>query len=47
MNGAYGGLIIIIIYGSGNGIIDSDQFLITQDNKDILTQASQQILVQE
>lgn len=47
MNGAYGGLIIIIIYGSGNGVINNDVFLITQDNKDILTQASQQILVQE
>jgi len=47
MNGAYGGLIIIIIYGSGNGIIDNEVYLITQDNKDILTQTSQQILVQE
>ena len=47
MNGVYGGLICIIWYGGTGGIIDNDFFLITQNNIDILTQASQNILVQE
>ncbi len=46
MQGAYGGLIMIIVYGGG-GIPPEEFFLITQDNLDILTQTSQRILVQE
>jgi hypothetical protein len=45
MQGAYGGLIIIVMYGS-NAVIDED-YLITQDNIDILTQTSNRILVEE
>ncbi len=46
MQGAYGGLIIILVYGGGGNIIDED-YLITQNNIDILTQTSNRILVQE
>lgn len=46
MQGAYGGLIMIIVYGGG-GIPPEEFFLITQDNLDILTQTSNRILVQE
>lgn len=46
MQGAYGGLIIVIFYGGGGGLPEED-FLITQDNLDILTQTSLRILVQE
>ncbi len=46
MQGAYGGLIIILLYGGGSFTPEED-FLITQSNQDILTQTSQRILVQE
>lgn len=46
MQGAYGGLIMIIMYGIG-GLGPEEFFLITQDNMDILTQTSNRILVQE
>lgn len=46
MNGAYGGLIVIIFYAGGNGISQED-YLITQNNLDIFTQTSDRILVQE
>jgi hypothetical protein len=46
MQGAYGGLIMIIVYGGG-GIPPEEFFLITQSNLDILTQTSNRILVQE
>ena len=46
MQGVYGGLIIIILYGGGS--TSPEEFnLITQDNLDILTEDSEQILVQE
>jgi hypothetical protein len=47
MQGAYGGLIIILLYGTFEGSAEQQFFLITQDNLDILTQASQEIIVQE
>lgn len=47
MQGAYGGLIIILIYGAAEGAIEQEFELITQDNLFILTQTSQGILVQE
>lgn len=46
MQGAYGGLIMILVYGGG-GMFPEEFFLITQDNIDILTQTSIRILVQE
>lgn len=46
MQGAYGGLVMVIFYGGG-GYAPEEFFLITQDNMDILTQTSQRILVQE
>lgn len=45
MQGVYGGLIMILFYGGG-GNSPEEFFLITQDNLDILTQASNRILVQ-
>lgn len=47
MQGAYGGLIIVILYGGGISAPTEEFFLITQDNLDIMTQTSQRILVQE
>ena len=47
MNGVYGGLICVIWYGGTGGIIDNNFYLITQNNIDIYTQTSQNILVQE
>lgn len=46
MQGAYGGLIMVIFYGGG-GYPPEEFFLITQSNLDILTQTSNRILVQE
>ena len=46
MQGAYGGLIIIIGYGAGAGIPE-DFFLITHTNLDIMTQLSQKILIHQ
>lgn len=47
MQGAYGGLIIIILYGGGSTAPEEEFYLITQDNLDIMDQASDRILVQE
>jgi hypothetical protein len=47
MQGAYGGLIIVILYGSHSTAPEEEFFLITQDNLDIMTQTSERILVQE
>jgi hypothetical protein len=47
MQGAYGGLIIIIMYAGSTGIDGDDYFLITQNNTDILTQSSLRIFTQE
>jgi hypothetical protein len=46
MQGAYGGLIVIIMYAGGEVAIEGT-FLITQNNINILTQTSNTILVQE
>ncbi len=46
MQGAYGGLIMILVYGGG-GNFPEEFYLITQNNLDILTQTSNRILVQE
>jgi len=47
MQGAYGGLIIVILYGGGSIAPFEEFYLITQDNLDIMTQTSQRILVSE
>lgn len=49
MSGAYGGLIIIIMYATGIGdLFPTTTFqLITQNNLDITTQSSDGILAQE
>ena len=47
MQGAYGGLIIIILYGGGISSPFEEFYLITQNNLDIMTQTSDRILVQE
>lgn len=46
MQGAYGGLFIIILYGGGSQPPE-EFYLITQNNIDILTETSQRIFVQE
>lgn len=46
MQGAYGGLIFILVIGGGS-THPEEFFLITQNNIDILTQTSQRIHVQE
>lgn len=47
MQGAYGGLIVIIMYAGNSSSPPTGTFLITQNNLDILTQSSNQILVEE
>jgi len=47
MQGAYGGLIMIILYGGGSSAPFEEFFLITQNNLDIMTQLSLRILAQE
>ena len=47
MQGAYGGLIVILLYASGEGAIEQEFAIITQNNDFILTQASQDILATE
>lgn len=47
MQGAYGGLIVILMYAGFEAAIEEQFELITQDNLFILTQTSQGILVQE
>lgn len=42
----YGGLVVVIAYSSGDDI-NSDDWLITQNNLDIMTQTSDRILVTE
>lgn len=46
MQGAYGGLIVILMY-AGAEAASEGLFLITQDNLDIFTQDSLNILVTE
>lgn len=46
MNGVYGGLIVILLYEGAASTIIQDFYLITQDNKDILTDNNLNILVQ-
>lgn len=45
MQGAYGGLIVILIYAAGESVIEQEQYLITQNGEDILTSSAQRILV--
>lgn len=45
MQGAYGGLIMIILYGGGSQPPE-EFYLITQNNIDILTETSNRILVE-
>lgn len=47
MQGAYGGLIVILMYGALDAAIDEEFALLTQDNIFVLTQASQEIFVTE
>ncbi len=47
MQGAYGGLIVILMYAGLEGAVEEEFELITQDNLFIFTQTSQGILVQE
>ena len=47
MQGAYGGLICILMYGTGEGAIEQEFAIITQDNLFILTDLSQDILATE
>ncbi len=47
MQGAYGGLIVVIAYATGEVAKEEEFALITQDNIFILTQLSQEILTQE
>lgn len=46
MQGAYGGLIVVIWYGGGGSHVE-EFFLITHTNLDIMTQASQRILIHQ
>ena len=46
MQGAYGGLVVIIMYAGGGEVVQQEDFLITQNDIPILTQASEQIDVQ-
>lgn len=47
MQGAYGGLIVIIMYAAAEAAIEEEFALITQNNLFILTQASEDILATE
>ena len=47
MQGAYGGLICILIYGTGEVTVEEELALLTQDNVFILTQSSDLILATE
>ncbi len=47
MQGAYGGLVVIIMYAGAQAVIDQELYLITQDGDPILTSTAQKILVQE
>lgn len=44
MQGAYGGLIVIIMYAVNATDIDEEFALLTEDNRFILTETSQNIL---
>ena len=46
MQGAYGGLIIIILYGSGSSAPTDEFFLLTESGMDILTETLEPILVE-
>jgi hypothetical protein len=47
MQGAYGGLIVILMYAASEGAVETEFAIITQDNKFIMTQLSQDILATE
>lgn len=44
MNGAYGGLLVVIFYGGG-GYAPEQFYLISHTDLDIMTQTSQRILI--
>jgi len=46
MQGAYGGLIIVLMYGVGNSVF-TENFLIAQDGSPILTQSMLNIFIHE
>jgi hypothetical protein len=46
MQGAYGGLVVVMFYGGG-GAFPEEFFLITHTNLDILTQSSLRILIHQ
>ncbi len=43
MQGAYGGLVCILIYATGVGAIEEENALLTEDDLFILTESSQEI----
>ncbi len=47
MQGAYGGLVIILLYGTGERTVGQELEIITQDNQNIQTQSSEDLLAQE
>lgn len=47
MQGAYGGLVCILIYGIGQGGIEEEFALLTQNDLFILTDTSEEILATE
>jgi len=47
MQGAYGGLIVIIMYAGAQAAVEEEFELITDNNLFILTDSSQGIIVQE
>jgi hypothetical protein len=47
MQGTYGGLICILMYAGLDAAVDEELALITENNIFILTESSQNILVQE
>lgn len=47
MQGAYGGLVIIINYASGIASEEEEFVILTENNIQILTEASQQLLTEQ
>ena len=43
MQGAYGGLVCILIYAAGVGAVEQDYALLTENDLIILTESSQEI----
>jgi hypothetical protein len=47
MQGAYGGLVIIINYGTGEGGAQDQNAILTEDSLPILTETSEEILTEQ